>query len=59
MNLTKRDVEWFSYRDAKKSPQLAPAGEGGMVEEISNRQKLHEFIEFIQEIVAQDVAFNR
>jgi hypothetical protein len=34
MNLTKRDVEWFSYRDAKKSPQLAPAGEGGMVEEI-------------------------
>jgi hypothetical protein len=33
-DLTNPDVEWFSYREAKKSPQLAPAGEGGMVEEI-------------------------
>ena len=38
-------------RNAKKSPQLAPRGKVGWWRKSTNRQKLHEFVEIIQEIV--------
>jgi hypothetical protein len=45
--------------EAKKSPQLWPRGKVGWWRKSTKTQKLHEFIEFIQEIVVQCAALNR
>jgi hypothetical protein len=46
-NVPTTNLKELSYREAKKSPQLAPRGKVGWWRNL----KLHEFIEFIQEIV--------
>ena len=39
-NVPTENVKELSYCEAKKSPQLAAAGEGGMVEEIKSYTNL-------------------